>query len=373
MAPRLKLQVPFLDVPAQYRDVQETVDASVREVLASGMYVLGKFNRQLENELARRHGVRHGIAVNSGTDALRILLQAAGVGPGDEVLTTAFTFVATVEVIVQLGAKPVFVDIDEVTFMMDMTKLEAAYTERTKAIMPVHLYGQLAPMGPLCKFAEERGLAVVEDSAQAVTCSQNGVHTGQFGVGAGISFYVTKNLGAAGDGGLILTDDDRVADLSRSLRVHGMGRERYYYDEVGYTSRLAELQAAVLCAKLPLLDKWNLRRAELAALYTEELAGLRLDLPWTIEGNVHTWQQFTVQTDKRDALADHLSQNGVASAIYYPVPLHLHRPYLHLGYGEGSLPLTERVAKHCLSLPVHPHLSNKQVKYVAKTIRDFLG
>lgn len=367
------MKVPFLNVPAQYHDVQETVDASVREVLASGMYVLGKYNRQLESELALMHGVRHGVAVNSGTDALRILLQAAGVGPGDEVITTAFTFVATVEVILQVGATPVFVDIDEETFMMDPERLEATLTERTKAIMPVHLYGQLAPMEPMVEFARRHGLAIVEDSAQAVDCSQDGVHTGQFGVGAGLSFYVTKNLGAAGDGGLILTDDDRIAEISRSLRVHGMGRERYFYDDVGYTSRMAEIQAAVLCAKLPLLKGWNHRRAELALIYQEELAGTQLALPKTLDGNVHTWQQFTVITDKRDDLARHLADHGVGSAVYYPVPLHLHRPYHHLSGGVGSLPVTESVAQRCLSLPVHPHLSDEQVRFAAHTVRDFVG
>ncbi|MCX7799694.1 MAG: DegT/DnrJ/EryC1/StrS family aminotransferase [Fimbriimonadales bacterium] len=367
------MRVPFVDVRSQYAEVRETLDPWIQEILETGAYVLGKHNRALEEEVARRHGVKHGVAVNSGTDALRIMLDACGVGPGDEVITTAFTFVASVEVILQAGARPVFVDIEPQGFMIDPNQVEDAVTDRTKAILPVHLFGQLADVEALADIARRRGLMVLEDAAQAIDSSHHGVYAGNFGLAAGLSFYVTKNLGAAGDAGMILTNDDDVAEKARSMRVHGMGRERYYYDYVGYTSRMDEIQAAVLRAKLQRLRAWNERRGELAALYGTALEGVPVCPPKVLPGNNHTWHQYSIVTTRRDELQAFLKDRGVDSMIYYPVPLHLHSPYRHLANGPGSLPVTERISREILSLPIQPHLTDEQVLHAAAKVREFFG
>lgn len=365
------MRVPFLDIKAQYQELREALDQTVHDVLAGGGYVLGVHNKSLEEEIALLHGVRHGIAVNSGTDALRIAMQACGIGPGDEVITTAFTFVASVEAIVQVGARPVFVDIDPMTFNLDAGKLEAAIRPQTKAILPIHLFGQLADVVTIGAIARKHGLIVLEDAAQAIGSHHDGVYAGNFGSAGGLSFYVTKNLGAAGDGGMILTNDDAVAERCRSLRVHGMGRERYYYDAIGYTSRLDEIQAAILRVKLEALEAWNVRRAQLASIYFEELPESRLTLPTTSPGNNHTYHQFTIRCERRDDLQRFLKEREVDSMIYYPVPIHFHAPYRHLASGPGALPETERAASEVLSLPIHPHLAEDQVRYVAACLREF--
>lgn len=365
------MRVPFYDIKAQYDELSETMDQTVHEVISSGAYVMGKHHNALEAELAAMHGVKHGIAVNSGTDALRIMLDAAGIAPGDEVITSAFTFVASIEIIVQAGAVPVFVDIDPVTFNIDPSKIEAAITPRTKAIMPIHLFGQLADVEAIGRIATQHGLIVLEDSAQAVGCTYNGVATGNFGVAAGFSFYVTKNLGAAGDAGMIITDDDSIAEKCRSMRVHGMGRERYYYDYIGYTSRMDEIQAAILRVKLTRLEAWNARRNELAQIYLERLVGTDIVLPATAPGNNNTRHQFSILCDRRNDLHAHLKEQGVDSMIYYPVPLHFHEPYKHFATGPGSLPITEDVSGRVLSLPIHQHLSNEQVEHACGAIEAF--
>jgi dTDP-4-amino-4,6-dideoxygalactose transaminase len=365
------MRVPFYDIKAQYDELHDQLDTVVHEVLSSGGYSMGKHHKGLEEEIAALHGVKHGIAVNSGTDALRILLDAAGVGPGDEVITTAFTFVASVEVIVQTGAKAVLVDIDDRTFQLDPVKLEAAITPKTKAIMPVHLFGQLAPMLAINEIASKHGVAIIEDAAQALASHHNGIYAGQYGLGAGFSFYVTKNLGAAGDGGMILTNDDDMAEKCRSMRVHGMGRERYYYDHVGYTSRLDEIQAAILRIKLTKIEEWNERRKGFAQIYIDTLAGSDVVLPLTLPGNNHTWHQFSILSESRDALQAHLKEQQVDSMIYYPVPLHFHQPYKHLAE-RGSLPVTGRISDQILSLPIHPHLTRDQVTFAAEQIRAFV-
>lgn len=364
------MRVNFIDLQAQYNEVQADVQARFKDIFENSAYVLGKNNKELEERIAERHRVKHAIAVNSGTDALRIMMQAAGIEPGDEVITTAFSFVATIEVVAQLGAIPVMVDIDPETFNIDPALIEAAITPKTKAILPIHLFGQLADMASIKAIAEKHNLLVFEDSAQVVYAHQNGVYTGNHGIAAGISFYVTKNLGAAGDGGMILTNDDEVKRRSLSLRIHGMGRERYYYDEIGYTSRMAELQAAFLCSKLDRLDDWTKRRQEVAALYNQLLAGSDAVTPITSPGNEHVWHQYTIRHSRRDELMAHLQKNEVGCAIFYPVPLHLHDPYRAFGNGDGSLPVTEQVCKDCLSIPVHQHMSDAEVEFVASTIKS---
>lgn len=362
------MRVPFYDIKSQYDDVSAQMDQVVHEVVSSGGYVMGKHHKAFEEELAAYHGCKHGIAVNSGTDALRIIMDAAGVGPGDEVITTAFTFVASVETIMQTGATPVFVDIDPATFQMDPAKIEAAITPRTKAILPIHLFGQLVNIGPILQIAQAHNLTVLEDAAQALGSHHEGTYAGHFGRAAGLSFYVTKNLGAAGDGGMIITNDDEIAERCRSIRVHGMGRERYYYDYLGYTSRLDELQAAILRVKLTKLDDWVARKMEIGARYQAGLAGSSHVLPVTLPGNNHTYHQFTIRTANRDAVQAALKEKEVDSMIYYPVPIHFHTPYKHLANGPGSLPITEQVSNECLSLPIHPHLSDAQVDWVIECL-----
>jgi len=366
------VRVPFLDIKAQYQDLAGELDQTALDVLRSGAYVLGPHNKGLEEEVAQMHGVRHAIAVNSGTDALRILMEAAGVGPGDEVITTAFTFVASLEAIVQIGAVPVLVDILPETFDLDPAAIEPAVTEKTKAILPIHLFGQLTDVRAIETIANRHRLTVLEDAAQAIGSHCEGRYAGQWGRGAGLSFYVTKNLGAIGDGGMILTNDAEVDANSRSLRVHGMGRERYYYDAVGYTSRLSELQAAFLRVKLRKLDEWNAQRDRIAQVYLQQLAGVEgIHLPKLHPGNNHTWHQFTVRTSRRDELQAFLKEREIDSMIYYPVPLHLHQPYARFSGAPGSLGVTEEVSRQVLSLPVHQHLSEAQIEHVVASIRAF--
>lgn len=364
------MRVRFLDIPRQYSDLKERIDADIAEIMTTGAYVVGKHNKALEEEIASYHGCKYAIALNSGTDALRILLDALKIGPGDEVITTAFTFVATVEVIVQTGAKPVFVDIRAEDQMIDPALIEAAITPNTKAIMPIHLWGQMADMKPIMEIACKHGIHVIEDAAQAIGSKQDGKYAGNFSMGAGLSFYVTKNLGAAGDGGMILTNFDEVHEASRSMRIHGMGRERYYYDHVGYTSRMAELQAAVLRAKLTQLEQWNTARQRIADMLLDGLAGTGLHLPSINEGNNHTWHQFTIRSNRRDELQSFLREREVDSMIYYPVPLHYHVPYQHLAT-RGSLPITEEVSEQVLSLPVQQYLTDEEVRWVIESVKAF--
>lgn len=365
------MRVPFLDLPQQHREIASEIESSIQHIIATGAFVLGQHNTGLEKEIASLHGVDFAIAVNSGTDALRIMLDAAGVGPGDEVITTAFTFVATIETILQAGARPVFVDIEPETFQIDVTKIEAAITPKTKAIMPVHLFGQLCDVQKIQQIAEAHNLIVLEDAAQAIMSHHEGVFAGNFGLCAGLSFYVTKNLGAAGDGGMILTNDETINERCRSLRVHGMGRERYYYDAIGYTSRLAEIQAAILRIKLTKLAGWTATRQRIAERYNAQITGSDVIAPKTLPGNNHTWHQYTVRCNKRDKLQAHLKQHEIDSMIYYPVPLHYHEPYKFLGFEPGSLPETERAALEVLSLPIHQHLTDEQIDFVIQKVQEF--
>lgn len=365
------MQVPFYNIKAQYDELASEIDAVVHEVISTGAYVLGQHNSGFEAEFAALHQTKHAIAVHSGTDALRIMMDASGIGRGDEVITTAFTFVASVETIVQTGATPVFVDIDPNTYMMDPAKIEAAITPRTKAILPIHLFGQLCDVKAITAIAARHNLLILEDAAQAVESTFEGKPAGNFGVSAGFSFYVTKNLGAAGDGGMILTNDDAVLEACRSIRVHGMGRERYYYDHLGYTARLDEVQAAVLRVKMKNLSKWTAQRVAFADIYHQELDSVSaVKLPVVSPGNNHTYHQFTVRTDKREELQAHLAAQGVPSMIYYPVPIHHHSPYKEFT-PLWSLGVTEQLSHEVLSLPIQPHLSEEQIRFVAQTIKSF--
>ncbi|MCS7300571.1 MAG: DegT/DnrJ/EryC1/StrS family aminotransferase [Fimbriimonadales bacterium] len=364
------MQVRMADLASQYRRIRDELEPVLLQVLASGRYILGEHVQALESEVAQVCDARYAIGVSSGTDALKLALRAVGIQPGDEVITTPFTFVSTAEVIVQLGATPVFVDIEPETYNLDPDRVEAAITPRTRAILPVSLYGQSAEMRTLRAIADRYGLWLIEDAAQAIGARHYEQPIGAFAHAATLSFFPTKNIGAAGDAGMVLTNDEQIAHKVRSLRVHGMNGG-YYYEDIGYTARLDELQAVILRAKLRYLQEWTERRRYHATLYRTLLADAPLQLPVVRPYNYHVYHQFTVRTPQRDALRDYLRTRGVESAVYYPLPLHLQPAYRFLGYREGDLPHAERAAQEVLSLPVHAELTEDQISLVAQSVLEF--
>jgi dTDP-4-amino-4,6-dideoxygalactose transaminase len=364
------MQVPFLNLSAQFSALKAELVLVVEQTLAAGHYVLGPNVAAFEKELAAYTGASFGIGVNSGSDALTLALRALEIGPGDEVITSPFTYIAPAEAIHQMGARIVFADIDPRTFNLDPSQVAGKVTSRTKAIIPIHLFGQAAAIGAFEVLAKKHGLHLVEDCAQAIGAKYRGRTVGGFGQLGCFSFYPTKNLGADGDGGMIVTADEALAKKLRMLRVHGIER-RYYHDLHGYNSRLDELQAAILRVKLRHLDTWNARRAEIAGRYSAGLAGVPLVLPFCAGENTHVYHVFALLTEKRDALQQFLGARGIPTIIYYPLPLHLQKVYAELGYGEGDFPVAEDVARRILPLPIYPELIDAQVDYVVETIRQF--
>jgi dTDP-4-amino-4,6-dideoxygalactose transaminase len=364
------VNVPFLNLQAQYRALREELLPAVEQTLAGGHYILGPNVAAFEQEIAALSRTRFGIGVNSGSDALTLALRAIEVGPGDEVITTPFTYIAPAESIHQLGARIVFADIDPRTFNLDPASVARKLTSRTKAIIPVHLFGQAAPMDELRQVAGAEGVAWVEDCAQAIGATYRGRTVGSLGRLGCFSFYPTKNLGADGDGGMVVTSDEALARKLRMLRVHGIER-RYHHDLHGYNSRLDELQAAILRVKLPHLRRWNERRAQIAQRYSEGFKGLPLDTPHVAEGNSHVFHVYAVLSDRRDALQKHLADRGVPTIIYYPLPLHLQKVYADLGYHEGDLPVAEATSRRILPLPIYPELTDEQVEHVIAAVREF--
>jgi len=370
-APSGNAPVPFLDIPREVDELRPQLLAAMERVLDGARFILGPEVDRFEHEAAETLGVKHAVGVNSGTDALVIALRALGVGPGDEVITSPFTFISTAEAISLVGATPVFADILPATFDLDPAAVRAQVTEATKAILPVHLYGQCADMAPLKAIASEHHLRVLEDAAQAIGATYGGKPAGALGHAATFSFYPTKNLGACGDGGMVTTDDDDVAERVRQLHGHGAaGRDTYV--DVGYNSRLDELQAALLRVKLPHLERWNARRRELAARYDEALADLNGVLtPATREGSLHIYHQYTVRIadGRRDEVREALSAAGVGSMVYYAKPLHL-RPVYATGQ---SLPMAEQAANEVLSLPVVQTLRDEEQARVIAALRAAVG
>jgi dTDP-4-amino-4,6-dideoxygalactose transaminase len=372
------MHVPLLDLHGQYETVRDEVERAIRPVIEEQRFILGEPVERLEDAVARYLGTTHAVGCASGTDAILLSLRAMDIGPGDEVVTSPFTFFATGGAIHNVGARPVFADIDPVTFNLDPAAADDALSERTKAVMPVHLFGQMANMPAFRKLADRRGVGLVEDAAQAigarqVTPSGAGITTGTLGDTATLSFFPSKNLGAFGDGGMVVTNDDGLAERLARLRVHG-GRQMYHHEEVGYNSRLDALQAAVLLAKLPHLDAWSSARRENAAYYDEALTGIEeIKTPALRTGAVSVHNQYTIRVagDRRDALRDHLQDRGIGSGIYYPVPLHLQACFAHLGYEEGAFPESERACREVLSLPVYPELDEAQREHVARQVRAF--
>ena len=362
--------IPFIDLTRQHAALRADLLGATARVLDSSQFILGGDGRALEAELAAACGVRHAVGVASGTDALRLSLVALGVGPGDEVLTPAFSFVASATTIVMAGATPVFVDVDPETYTMDVSAAERALTPRTRAIVPVHLYGQPAAMDRVAALARAHRLAVVEDAAQAVGASWQGRAVGNWGDAACLSFYPTKNLGGCGDGGMILTDRDDLAERLRRLRHHGDGG-RYRHVELGYCSRLDELQAALLRVKLRRLDGWTARRRTIAARYRALLAGLPLGLPVERPEAHHVYHLFTVRHAQRDALQKALADQGVGTAVHYPLPVP-GQPVFG-GGGEGLYPEAWRASREVLSIPCFAELTDEEVDAVATAARKACG
>jgi dTDP-4-amino-4,6-dideoxygalactose transaminase len=375
VSPPDRATIPVLDLTRYDADLQRDVARAVEEVFATGRFVLGPANDAFEKALAGVLGARHAVGVSSGTDALLVSLMALGVGPGDEVVTSPFSFFASAGVVARLNARPVFVDIEPGTFNMDASRLEAALTPRTKAIQPVHLYGQCADMNPILAIAARRGIPVLEDACQSIGATYEGRAAGTMGAMGAFSFYPTKNLGAAGDAGAVATSDDAAAALLRSLRLHGSSTT-YFHDRVGGNFRMDALQAAVLNAKLPRLPAWNERRRAIARRYAELLADSvraeRIVLPAEAPGRRHTYHQYVVRVADRDGVRKRLAERGVSSSVFYPVPLHLQNCFAALGGRKGDFPQAERAAKEVLALPVFPELTDREVERVAEAVRESL-
>jgi dTDP-4-amino-4,6-dideoxygalactose transaminase len=367
------MSIPFFDLTAGYAALQPELDEAVLRVVRSQRFILGPEVEALEAELAAYLGVKHAIACASGTDALLLPLKALGAPAGSDVIVPAFTFFATAGTVWNAGYRPVFCDVDPDTFNVSSETLDAAWTERTVAVVPVHLFGQVAPMGPIREMAAKRGAFVLEDCAQAIgACSALGM-AGAVGDAGAFSFFPTKNLGAFGDGGLVTVADDALAERVAKLRVHG-GKRMYRHEMVGTNSRLDALQAAVLRVKLRHLDAWAAARAENACRYhglLADVSGIRL--PVVAEGNVHVWNQFTVRAESRDALRAHLEGQGIGSAVYYPEPLHLQPCFASLGYRKGDLPVAEALCEEVVSLPIFPELGEERLVRVAEAVRGFYG
>jgi len=371
------MAVPFLDLKAQYAGLRADVDDAIRQVVESQHFVMGPRVESFENELAARLGSEHVVGCASGTDALLLSLRALEAEPDAEVIVPAFTFFATAGAVWNAGLTPAWADVDPVDYNLTAETIEAALTERTRAIVVVHLYGQMADMAPILELAERRGLAVIEDVAQALGARQrlNGTwrEAGTLGLFGAYSFFPTKILGAFGDGGAICSDDAAMADRVAKLRVHG-GRQMYHHEMVGTNSRLDALQAAVLSVKLPHVDAWIARRREVAERYSRGLADVDgVSVPETRPHNEHVWNVYTLRAQERDRLREHLVGRGIGSNVYYPLPLHLQECFAGLGGKRGQMPASEAAAEQVLSLPMFPELADRQVDEVVEAVADFYG
>jgi dTDP-4-amino-4,6-dideoxygalactose transaminase len=361
--------VPYLDLQAQYTAIRSEVLTALEEICESSRFAQGPTTSDFETKFAAYCGVNHCASLNSGTSALHLALRCLDVGPGDEVITVSMTFIATAWAISYVGAMPVFVDIDPVRRTIDPDKLEAAITPRTKAIIPVHLYGMPAAMDRIMAIAERHGLPVIEDAAQAHGAKYRGKRVGQFGQIACFSFYPSKNLGAYGEGGALITNDAGIAQRARSLRDHAQ-TQKYLHDEIGYNYRMDSFQAAVLSVKLKHLDNWNTARIERARYYTELLKHSSYKLPADVSDSECVWHCYVIESPERERVRSALQDAGIQTAVHYPVPIHLQKPYAHLGYKSRDLPVTEALCERCLSLPIYPELSKEKISRVASVLLD---
>jgi dTDP-4-amino-4,6-dideoxygalactose transaminase len=373
--PDVKRSIKLVDLFNLYQRIKPEIDEAVANVLASTQFILGKEVGEFESAATSYLGAKYGIGCASGTDALQIAMMALGIGVGDQVITSPFTFVATAETIVLLGATPVYVDIDPMTYNIDSSKIERAITGRTKAIIPVHLYGQPADMEPIMEAAHRHGLRVIEDAAQAFGAVYKGRKVGNFGDIACFSFFPSKNLGAFGDAGMVTTNDEELAERMRMISLHG-SREKYQHEILGINSRLDTLQAAILKVKIKYVDAWNRLRQDFAARYSQGLKGSGVITPYVMPGSTHVYHQYSIRLPRssgktRDALVAYLRSRNVPTAVHYPTPLHLQKAFAHLGKGEGEYPFSETVASEILSLPMHTELDEEQIEYIVREIREF--
>ncbi|MDU1278004.1 MAG: DegT/DnrJ/EryC1/StrS family aminotransferase [Clostridium sp.] len=392
------MNIPLIDLKAQYESLAEDLDKAALGVLSSANYIMGKTVTDFEKEFADFIGVKHAISVGNGTDALVLALKSMGIGEGDEVITTPFTFFATAETISAVGATPVFVDVDKETFNIDVTKIEEKITSKTKAIMPVHIFGQSADMDEINEIAKKHNLYVIEDACQAIGGKYRGRKIGTLGDVACFSFFPTKNLGCAGDGGMIVTDNDEIAIIARALRTHGSGENgqkaynllnnieeeiktaegandtvynplKYYNYLIGYNTRLDAIQAAILSVKLKEIDSWNAKRREIVELYNEALQNSDLVTPVAKDYNDHVYHMYILQSENREEVLAKLKEAGIATGVYYPVPLHLQKVYKNLGYKEGDMPVSEYLSHRTFAIPVYPELTKEQIDYIISKIK----
>jgi len=392
------MKVPILDLKRQYDLIEDEVEAELIEVARSGYYIMGPKIAGFEQAIADYLNVKHAITVSNGTDALVLALKACGIKAGDEIITTPFTFFATAESISQTGATPVFVDVEDKSFNIDPSKIEAKITNKTKAIMPVHIFGQAADMDAIKEIAKKHSLYVIEDACQAIGSKYKNKYAGALGDLACFSFFPTKNLGAFGDAGMITTNDDNLAIMCKALREHGGGKtgadakaimegnyqksetkeenslynpHKYYNYLIGHNARMDAMQAAVLSIKLKHLDSFNSKRAATAEFYTEALKDTEVITPYIFEGRFHSWHQYAIRTKKKDELGEFLSENGITTGAFYPVPLHLQKAYDCLGYKPGDLPVSEMLAGETICLPIFPELTDDEKAYVVHKIKEF--
>lgn len=363
------MRVPLLDLKAQYAGIKDEVLAAVGEVLESQICIMGPRVAELEEQVAQLSGCRYAVGMSSGTDALLASLMALGIGPGDEVITSPFTFFATAGSIARVGARSVFVDIEPRTFNIDPSRIERAITPRTKAIIPVHLFGQMCDMDPIMEVARKHGLFVIEDAAQAISASYKGRRAGSIGTVGCFSFFPSKNLGGAGDGGMVVTHDPEVYERLLLMRSHG-SNPKYYHKVIGGNFRLDPIQAAVLLVKLPHLNAWSEARRHNAEAYDRIFAGSVVKTPWVHPDMVSIYNQYVIRVPRRDELVQHLKDANIGVEIYYPVPLHLQECFSDLGYREGDLPESENAAKEVLALPIYAELTSEQIQYVGQTVLD---
>ena len=392
------MNIPLIDLKAQYKSISEDLDRVTKEVLSSAAYIMGKNVTEFEKEFAEYIGVKHAISVGNGTDALVIALKSLGIGHGDEVITSTFTYFASAECISAVGATPVFVDVEKDTFNLDPSKIEEKITDKTKAIIPVHIFGQSADMDEINEIAKKHNLYVIEDACQAVGGKYKGRKIGTLGDVACFSFFPTKNLGCAGDGGMIVTDNDEIAIIARALRTHGSGENgqkaynllnnieeeiktaegandtvynplKYYNYLIGYNTRLDAIQAAILSVKLKEIDSWNAKRREIVQLYNEALQNSDLVTPVARDYNDHVYHMYILQSENREEVLTKLKEAGIATGVYYPVPLHLQKVYKNLEYKEGDMPVSEYLSHRTFAIPVYPELTKEQIDYIISKIK----
>ena len=363
--------IPFINLKAEYQFIGKKLTPKINSILENGFFVLGEEVENFEEEFSKYMGSKYAISVNSGSDALFLAIKSLGIGVNDEIITVSHTYISSVDAIVRNGAKPVFVDIDQNTYCMDVSQIEEKITENTKAILPVHLYGHPAEMDSLREIAYEHGLFIIEDACQAHSAEYHGKKVGNFGDLGCFSFYPTKNLGAYGDGGMVVTDDSDLAEQLQMFRNYGQS-QKYYYDFQGFNSRLDEIQAGVLRVKLKHLDDWNKKRRNIAEIYNNRLKDLNLILPIEKEGSKHVYHLYVIRCENRDKLREELSKNGIQTQIHYPVPIHRQKAYLHSNV-DAKLPVTEKVCGEILSLPMNPFLKDDEIIYICEMMEVALS